>query len=136
MEKQAARKLIKKHGTNSPWMAADNMGIEVVYEDLGKNILGYYTCLNRIPSIHINNRLDRADALFTCAHELGHAVLHPRLSTPFLKRNTIFSIDKIERQANRFAIYFLIGLNKPEPWETKQDFLLRCGLPEEFHTFY
>ncbi|WP_240927772.1 hypothetical protein [Paenibacillus thiaminolyticus] len=63
MEKQAARKLIKKHGTNSPWMAADNMGIEVVYEDLGKNILGYYTCLNRIPSIHINNRLDRADAL-------------------------------------------------------------------------
>lgn len=136
MEQQAARKILKKYGSNSPWQVANDMGIVVVNEDLGKSILGYYTCLNRIPSIHINNRLEPVYALFTCAHELGHAVLHSGINTPFLKRNTLFSVDKIERQANRFAAYFLIGSNTPESWETKQEFLLRCGLPEEFHIFY
>ena len=45
---------------------------------------------------------------FVCAHELGHAVMHPKANTPFMKRSTYFSIDKIEREANRFAVELLI----------------------------
>jgi Zn-dependent peptidase ImmA (M78 family) len=52
----------------------------------------------------LNTELQR----FVCAHELGHAVLHPRANTPFLRKNTFFSIDKIEIEANRFAVKLLL----------------------------
>ena len=49
---------------------------------------------------------------FTCAHELGHAVLHPDASTPFLKAKTFLSIDKMEIEANTFAVNLLISDQK------------------------
>lgn len=48
---------------------------------------------------------------FVCAHELGHALLHRNINTPFLSKNTLFSIDKIERQANTFAVELLLPDN-------------------------
>ena len=45
---------------------------------------------------------------FTCAHELGHAILHPNASTPFLRSKTLFSVDKLEIEANTFATTLLI----------------------------
>jgi len=136
MEKQLALNLIKTHGTNNPWKIAAERNILVLYEDLGKSVWGYFTCMNRIPSIHINNRLGNGESLFTGAHELGHGIMHRGINTPFLKRHTLFSVDKIERQANQFAIHLLIGDNTPELGETKQQFLLRCGIPELFHIFF
>ncbi|MED1642128.1 ImmA/IrrE family metallo-endopeptidase [Brevibacillus agri] len=130
------RRLINAHGTNDPLKIAAQNKIMVLFEELGKNIWGYYACINRIPSIHINNRLDDFQTLFAIAHELGHHKMHPGINTPFLRKNTLFSIDKIEREANDFAMKLIIGNNKPECAETKQCFLLRCGIPEEFHVFY
>ena len=46
--------------------------------------------------------------MFTCAHELGHALLHPNVSTPFLRRNTLFSVDRLEKEANKFAVELMI----------------------------
>jgi Zn-dependent peptidase ImmA (M78 family) len=46
--------------------------------------------------------------MFVCAHELGHAVCHPHLNTPFLKAHTLFSTDKIEHEANAFAVELLM----------------------------
>ena len=43
-----------------------------------------------------------------CAHELGHAMLHPRANTPFMRKNTLFSVDRMEKQANTFAAELLI----------------------------
>ncbi|MGE7091255.1 ImmA/IrrE family metallo-endopeptidase [Lysinibacillus sp. NPDC048646] len=43
-----------------------------------------------------------------CAHELGHAILHPDENTAFLKKNTLFSTDKIEIEANTFAVELLL----------------------------
>lgn len=136
MEKMKARELILTHGTNSPLEIASQRNIMVLFEDLGKSTWGYFSRINRIPSIHINNRLSEEYALFTGAHELGHGVLHPGINTPFLRGNTLFSVEKIERQANKFAIHLLIGQNEPERGETKQSFLCRCGIPEMFHQFY
>ncbi|WP_425057663.1 hypothetical protein SCACP_21830 [Sporomusa carbonis] len=45
---------------------------------------------------------------FVCGHELGHAIKHSDMNTPFLKRHTLFSTDKIERQANTFAVELLL----------------------------
>ncbi|MDF3004813.1 MAG: ImmA/IrrE family metallo-endopeptidase [Oscillospiraceae bacterium] len=44
---------------------------------------------------------------FTAAHELGHAVLHPKSNTPFLREHTLFSVNKLETEANRFAVSLL-----------------------------
>ncbi|MFD0710576.1 ImmA/IrrE family metallo-endopeptidase [Paenibacillus sp. GCM10027626] len=136
MEKKKARELILTHGTNSPLEIAAQKNYKVLYEDLGKNTWGYFTRINRIPCIHINNRLNYEITIFAGAHELGHGILHPGVNTPFLRSNTLFSVDKLERQANRFAIHLMIGLNEPEPGETKRQFLIRCGIPELFHDFY
>ena len=36
-------------------------------------------------------------ATFTCAHEVAHAILHPNLSTPFLRAHTRFSVGEIRK---------------------------------------
>ena len=83
------RQLQRKYDTTSPFEIAGQRKINVYYEPLG-SIRGYYTCFCRVKSIHINTDLDDDKQLFVCAHELGHAVLHPKSNTPFLQENTLF----------------------------------------------
>lgn len=130
-----ASKLIRSLGSNDPFEICKAKKITVVYEDLG-NIYGYFYKANRISSIHINNRLNEFLARFTCSHELGHNELHPKINMPFLRRSTLFSINRYEREANRFAVHLLLGENLPYSTETKEEFLLRCNIPKEFHCFY
>jgi len=49
---------------------------------------------------------------FTCAHELGHMVLHADVTDVFAETSeiTLASNDQYERQANRFAAAFLMPL--------------------------
>lgn len=98
--------LIQKYGTNDPFKIAKLSGILVVYEPLG-SILGYYSKTHRSKVIHINNSLRNEQQLFTCAHELAHAVLHPDTNTAFLKSSTLYSTEKIEIEANTFAVDLL-----------------------------
>ena len=102
--------LIKKYDTTNPFELADFLGIMVVYENLGKS-LGYFSNICRIPIIHINDSITYEKQLFTIAHELGHAVLHPNENTAFLKANTLYSTEKIEVEANTFAIELLFNGN-------------------------
>lgn len=130
------QRLIYKHGTNNPLKIAGFVGINVCFEDLGNNIWGYYTKLFRIPQIHINNRLGEVETVFAAGHELGHHYIHPNINTPFLKRSTLYSVQKIEREANHFAIRLMIGVDIPAPGESAESFLYRCGIPKKFHEFY
>lgn len=43
-----------------------------------------------------------------CHTELGHALLHPKANTPFLLSSTLLSVDKLEIEANSFAIEMLL----------------------------
>ncbi|WP_027416504.1 ImmA/IrrE family metallo-endopeptidase [Aneurinibacillus terranovensis] len=99
--------LIKVCGTNNPFEIAHQKNIFILYERLG-DILGYFNTYKRISMIHINCDLEDAERRFVCAHELGHSVLHKDVNTPFLKRNTLVSIDRIEREANEFAVELLL----------------------------
>lgn len=98
--------LSRKYDTRNPFDLASSLGIIVSHEPLG-DIQGYYNTCFRQRFIHINQELEGYEAAFTCAHELGHAVLHAGLNTPFLRKHTMFSVGKIETQANRFALDFL-----------------------------
>ena len=99
--------LIKKYDTSNPFELADILNISVFYENLG-TINGYYNKPLRMKQIHINSSLNDHEAKFTCAHELGHAILHPNASTPFLRSNTLISVEKMETEANTFAMNLLI----------------------------
>ena len=39
---------------------------------------------------------------------MGHALLHPNASTPFLQAKTLLSVDKMEIEADIFAVHLLI----------------------------
>lgn len=101
--KETAERLCKRHPSRNPFELCQALNIIVLYEPLG-TVRGYYSKSHRFRVIHINENLSENQQLFTCAHELGHAVLHPNANTPFLREHTLFSVDKLEVQANRFAV--------------------------------
>lgn len=105
--KPTVQKIIAKYGTNDPYSIADQMGIVIQRQDLG-TVRGFYHKAFRIRQIFLNENLNEREELFVTSHELGHAVLHPDSNTPFLKSNTYFSVNKLEVEANKFAVELLI----------------------------
>jgi Zn-dependent peptidase ImmA (M78 family) len=99
-----------KFQTRNPFEIARYLNIEVLFEQLG-NIKGYYNKAFRQKMIHLNQNLEYDDSKQTCAHELGHAVLHTESNTPFLRANTLFPIGKYEREADYFAVNLLYSDN-------------------------
>lgn len=98
---------VHKYGTRSPYEMAKRMGIIVQKNNLG-TIRGYYFKKYRIKQIILHNDLSESDERFVLAHEIGHAVLHEDVNTPFLMGNTLFSKNKFEKEANLFAIELLV----------------------------
>lgn len=81
--------------------------------------------------IHVNYNLNESRQRYTVAHELGHAILHPNANTPFLHENTLFSVDKLERQANAFAVGLLMPDNVISQYEgyTVHNIASLVGIP-------
>lgn len=128
-------RLIKRFSTNDPFYIARQLNIHVhlVYMDV--SISGFYRYLKRNRFIVINNYLPSSMKIFVTAHELGHAVLHPKTSTYFLKNYTSCSVSRIEDDANEFATKLLIRSYKNYKDMTKEYLLKRCGIPSEMKRF-
>lgn len=107
--KSIVDELVDKHGTNNPYEIAKVNNIYVFERDMHEEIYGFYKYIRRNKFIYINSKLGKKQKIYTCSHELGHSFLHPRIDTPFLKRKTLFSIDKLENEANRFAVELLLS---------------------------
>ncbi|KAB2441400.1 ImmA/IrrE family metallo-endopeptidase [Bacillus luti] len=105
--KEYVLNITEKYQTTDPFEIAEQKNITVLYADLG-NTLGFYNTYKRFKFIHINNQIDEITQRFVCAHELGHAVLHPKANTPFLRNQTFFSVDRLEIEANTFAVELLL----------------------------
>ncbi len=105
--KKVVAQLVEKYDTRDPFKLADLLGVVVIFEPLG-SIYGYYSRSHRTKVIHINENLSSKKQLLTAAHELGHVVQHPEANTVFLKKNTLFSTDKLEIEANTFAVELLL----------------------------
>ncbi|MCL1950384.1 MAG: ImmA/IrrE family metallo-endopeptidase [Turicibacter sp.] len=123
--------LVKKHGTRDPFQLAEAMGIRLIEHELGE-IYGFYLQEYRIKLIFLNKNLTESKLRYTCAHELGHAVLHPDENTPKL-----FGISQnlelmVEAEANYFMLKLLIdGSHKEEYLDTMEKILNYYGLPRE-----
>ncbi|MEK4501789.1 ImmA/IrrE family metallo-endopeptidase [Bacillus sp. FSL R12-0069] len=133
--KQHALDLAKEHGTNNPFKIAKERNIELVFEDL-QHIYGYYHYCRRVQLIHINCNLEKIIQLYVCAHELGHAVRHTNEDTAFLSRNTLFSTDKLEIEANTFAVELLLPDNEVYDYlysgYTIEQIASVYGIPKQF----
>ena len=128
-------KIIKRHKTNCPFEISDQKNIHVVHWDLHEEIWGFYRYERRNRFIFINDNLYFFLKRYVCAHELGHAVLHTKINTPFLKANTFYSVDRIEREANEFAVNLLLYDKNLQDYETKFDCLRENGIPLEMERF-
>ncbi|HDR7350962.1 ImmA/IrrE family metallo-endopeptidase [Bacillus wiedmannii] len=117
--KEYVLKIVKKHSTTNPFEIAKRKNIIVLFEDLG-NTLGFYNTYKRFKFIHINNQINEIVQRFVCAHELGHAVLHPKANTPFLRNQTFFSVDRLEIEANTFAVELLLTDEMVSAYEDTQ----------------
>lgn len=106
--KNVVTNLVKKYQSNDPFELATMLNIKVIYWDLHEEINGFYKYDKRNKYIVINSNLNERGQKYVCSHELGHAVIHPRSNTPFLRKNTLFSIDKLEVEANTFAVELLM----------------------------
>ena len=100
-------RIVKKYHTRSPYELADCIGIIIQKCALG-TIRGYYLKKFRIKQIILNCDLTESEERFVLAHELGHAIMHENLNTPFLLENTLFPKNKFEREANTFAVELLV----------------------------
>ena len=111
------KSLKEKYKTNNPFELCDYLNVKVLFEDLGENINGFFQSAPKNKIIHINSRLDKNSQLLTCAHELGHAIFHCDLNVLFLERNTFFSKNKFENEADKFAAELLISNNLLNDYE-------------------
>ena len=131
--KGLVRNLCKKYNTRDPFEIARQKDIILLYEPLG-NINGFYSKTLRKQFIHINQDLDERQRHFTCCHELGHAILHPNLNTPFLREGTLLSVNKLEVQANKFAVDLMYSdsdLQEALNWTVEQT-ATWMGLPQRY----
>lgn len=106
--KRTVSDLVNKYNTTCPFELASCLNIHLIGWALNEEINGYYKYDKRNQYIVYNINLSDEMQRVVCAHELGHAVLHPRANTPFMRKNTLFSVDRMEKQANTFAAELLI----------------------------
>lgn len=128
------RRLVKKHGTNDPEEMADFLNVTIMNMPMGNNIAGYYKYIKRRKYIFINSNIkDDTYRRVILAHELGHSVMHRTQNCTFMKGYTLLLTSKIERQANLFAAFLLIGEDLLFEYEefTREQFCNCTGYPEE-----
>ncbi|ATI77087.1 ImmA/IrrE family metallo-endopeptidase [Bacillus paralicheniformis] len=109
--KRKVNELVCKYGSNNPYELAEMLKIQVIHRNLHKEIMGFYFYDRRNKYIFLNSNMNEIQMNFVCAHEVGHGVLHPKANTPFMREKTLFSTNKIEAEANIFAVELLIPDN-------------------------
>lgn len=127
--------LVRKYNKRNPFLLAKKLGINVIENDLGE-VFGYYTQINRIKFILINSNLSESEKRFVVAHELGHAILHSKITTPCLMHLKNINEIKIECEANKFAVQLLIdGSHKEYYIEDKFKIMEYYGIPFEMERY-
>lgn len=125
---------VKSYSTNSPEEIAKALGITIIRMPFDDAAAGFYKLINRRKYIFLNSDLE--DEYFlrvVLAHELGHAILHPKENCAFMSRHTLLLTSRIEIQANLFAAYLLISDDMLREFSgfTREQFCACTGFPEE-----
>ena len=124
--------LCRKYKTRNPYTLASELGIIVQYGEKMDKVRGFYLYDSGIKLICLGNNLPNCTERFVLSHEIGYAILHKQSSAPFLQ-STFLSVDKMEREANKFAVELIItDEDLQEHWEyTIDEWAMYYGLPRE-----
>ena len=132
---QKLNKIIEEYETRDPYLLSKYLDVAIREENLG-DIYGYYNKVKRVKMIHLNTGMNDHFKRFTCAHELGHSILHPNENTPMLSKASIVSELKIEKEANYFATQLIVDYGNSElEYLNEYQKLGYYGLSEEFSRY-
>jgi len=93
----------------TPYHVANDLNYFIHYQDMGEETLGYHYKSGSAKIICLNSRLSAKKQAFVLAHELGHAMMHSDVRISKFTKDTLYSTDKMEREANIFAALLLFG---------------------------
>ncbi|WP_438267024.1 ImmA/IrrE family metallo-endopeptidase [Enterocloster lavalensis] len=116
----------RKYKTSNPFQIAEALGIEIQIGDIGSRY-GCYMYLKRSKCIWLNENLEPHELEFVMAHELGHAIMHPRQNCYFIKHKTLLLNSKIEKEANKFAAELLISDSDVQEYVVERQYSI-CAL--------
>jgi Zn-dependent peptidase ImmA (M78 family) len=110
---EAVEKVKRQYAETDPFQLCKDMGISVLYKDMGKDAdscKGFFLPQSRIRCIVINNNLSYELQRVICSHELGHAVLHRNIAgvRDFHDFNMFNLNSERENEANIFAAELLL----------------------------
>ncbi|MEM1485438.1 ImmA/IrrE family metallo-endopeptidase [Oscillospiraceae bacterium PP1C4] len=107
--KAVAAELTEQFHTADPFAICEHLDIEILWVDLPSSIKGFYSYFMDTRIIYLNSSLeDVQERRVVCAHELGHAMLHGKHNSLFLKETTDFVAARFEKEADLFAGYLLL----------------------------
>lgn len=131
--REYVNEVVKKYNTRNPFELADILNMNIVFLPLGE-CNGYSTTVLRGKYICINDALPKHQALLTLAHEIGHILLHKSFNTPYLKAHTKLLVNKMEIEANEFAVHLLISDEELKEYKeyTVQQLAMIFGYSEDF----
>lgn len=130
--KRIVEEIINKYGTREPRKLVEDMDMLVTEDPLGK-LKGYYIVYSGIKCICLNSDIkNKNEQDYIIAHEIGHSVMHEQERFMFYP-NTLFSADKPEIEANRFATELLIPdkLITENPGVSKYEIARSMGFNEK-----
>lgn len=107
---EAFSKLVKKHKTTDVFEICTLEHIIYQELDLHPEINGIYQYVMRNRIITVNKNLSSKSKRITCAHELGHAVMHKNHNCTYLKTKTFVNLNKLEKEADIFSSLFEIPI--------------------------
>ncbi len=93
--------------TRSPFEICEKLNIHIIFADLPKSVDGLFvkTKYNE-EMILINNNIKTAKIKRTCAHELGHAILHKNVNILQLGENSELT-KTLDSEAEYFSTLLL-----------------------------
>lgn len=128
--RRAAEELALRHGTHNPFRLALYEGIPVLRPALPPGVRGFYQAFGGRRIIHVSASLPMPLADAVCAHELGHALLHPSRNSPLLSENPLYLAGRPERDAELFSFYLLEGNAAVRDYGTLEKASAVTGLSE------
>lgn len=106
--RQTVDSLCSRYGTRDPYELCSALDVTVLTVDLPDKVDGFYLAIHGCGFIFLSQALDGWQARIICAHELGHALLHPALNSRFLSEETNFVTERYEREADEFCAHLLL----------------------------
>lgn len=129
--RKKVNRIIKKFDTTDPYQLCECLGIDLYWDDLGKNIMGLRTKIKRIPGIVLNIRNTDTENIDTCLHELGHHICNHNTNVEALNRtNRRFVSYGVEYEANCCMVEIMLYNAEIKEYETKQQVIEAYGIPK------